>query len=250
MWLSRRTLVLSLILGIVAGIACLFYLRDSNAPSWSVVAARDIPPHTRIEASWVELKPLPAKAKHPQALSDLSGCVRQCARIPITQGSQIPRSILYRPGEGPDGVVGSLGPEQRGFMIPARPSHAVGGMLRPGHLVDVIHFYEGGTYGPMTARLLLSGLRVIDVRSEDGEATTAGSRSAPGGVVVAVSVEQTEKLVYALATGHVSLALCPYNMVTPETSGITGTTLFHSSRSPEPTFPEDAPVDPSEDEWQ
>ncbi|MFW5897324.1 MAG: Flp pilus assembly protein CpaB, partial [Bacillota bacterium] len=152
MWISRRRLTVALIAGLVAAIAAILYMRTTMQTVPIVIAARDIDAYARLEEEMIEVVHFPEDLARDEAVEDAEMIPGSFSRRHIPRGTQVLLSDLVDPGDTSAGIPWGLADRERAVAVPARPEAAVGGALRPGHRVDVIHFTEGSSHGGAGAR--------------------------------------------------------------------------------------------------
>ncbi len=227
MWVSRRYLIMSVVVGAVVAAASYLYLSAGAAEQPVVVATQHIPAFTRIDEGMLTVERIPGAGVHPLSLPDPDLIRGQYATREILSGEQILSGILVNPGTQAAGMPWQLQPDQRAMAVPCPPARAAGGTVAPGHLVDLVHFRESSIHGPASGRLLLAGVRVLDVRDSSGSPWRPGSPDSPSAAVLAVTPRQAEVLTYAMSTGELFLTISPYHP-SPHGAGegATGYNLF------------------------
>lgn len=199
----------SVILALAAGVSVYVYLEGLGHRYPVVVAAAAARAGERLGPGDLRLAMLPGDAVHPQAITRLADAVGRVATVDLVPGEQVLHVRTRAPEEA--GVGGGLPPHLRAMLLPVPVERAGGGTVTPGRLVDVL-FVSDDRDQPSSARVLLQGVKVLGVRDERGQPWPQG-RELPLGVVLAVTVEQAERLAFALEHGSLYLALCP---VAPE----------------------------------
>ncbi len=210
MWISRRRLMISLVVGVMVSLAGFAYLGWSSTQAPVLVAAVDVDAHVPIDGEMVEVVHMPEDLVHPRALAAADMGIGSYSRRVIPAGTPVLADDLVDPGDTSSGLPWGLSAGKRGVAIPAGPRSAVGGAVEPGHLVDIIHFAEGSVHGGAVARTLLEEVRVHGVRDASGGTWREGDGSAPDTIIVAVSPRGAEVLSFAMATGSLYLASRPY----------------------------------------
>ncbi|MFO7941084.1 MAG: Flp pilus assembly protein CpaB [Bacillota bacterium] len=203
-------MTVAVIVGLVVAVAAILYMRMATRTVPIAVAARDIDAHVRLEEEMIEVVYFPKDLASDVAIEDGDMIVGRFSRREIPRGTQILLSDLVDPGDTSAGVPWGLAERERAVAIPARPEAAVGGALRPGHLVDVIHFTEGSPHRGAGARTLLRRVRVEDIRDSAGSTWRPGDGNPPDTAVLAVAPREAEALCFAMATGSVYLISGPY----------------------------------------
>ncbi len=232
LWVSRRYLIMSIAIGAVIAAVSYLYLSAAAVEQPIVVAAQDIPAYTWIDASMLRVQRVPAAAVHPQSLPDPDLIRGQYATRNILSEEAVLSGILVNPGSQAAGMPWQLEPGQRAMAVPCPPGRGAGGTIAPGHLVDLVHFRESSIHGPAAGRLLLTGVKVLDVRNSSGSPWRPGSGDSPSTAVLAVAPNQAEILAYAMSTGDLFLTVSPYDPAPLHTAGegATGYNLFGEER--------------------
>ncbi len=238
-----------LLLAAVVGLATAVYVYDVTAPAGIqvpvVVAAQDIPPFTRIEAGMVKLVTLPEAAVHPNALRDTGKAVGQLAIVPIQQKEQILGAKLA--GARGSGLAAALGEEEMAMFVPLETGRYPASFLSPGQRADLVFVAPTRPGTPGFSRLLLSGLRILQVERDKLQPFGDPNGGRLAGITVAVRPDQAERIAYALEHGRVHV-LASGSGTSRTGSGVTWENLFHPSPHPSPaleapvTLRQDAPV--------
>ncbi len=231
MWVPRRYLILSAVVGIGVALACYLYLLPAEAEVPVVVAGSEIDPHVRISQDMVQEESVPASAAHPLSVGEVSSVLGRYSTREIMPGEQVLAPALVDAGDREGGLPWQVKEDHRAMAVPASPRLAVGGALRPGHLVDVVHYRDSSVYGPAVGRTLLSAVPVLQLRDGVGTGWDSESREAPATAVLSVTPRQAEALAYAMTTGEIFLTVSPYDPASGDVSdlGVGGGNLFGSS---------------------
>lgn len=220
----------SLLLGALASASLYIYLNRLE-PRFPVVVVREkVEAFSRLQEGQLKVALVPADTVNAGAATRVNEVVGLLATSPLYPGEQVLRYRLATAGE--EGIAAGLSPGERAMLLPAPLEQAGGGVIEAGCLVDVI-FVADDKEQPPEARLLATGLPVLDVRDDRGQ-KWSGRGNPPLGVVVAVSPEQTERLAFALEHGSVYLALCPWQAEPACPPGANWQNLFSSLPAPDP----------------
>jgi len=194
------------ILIIILSFALAYYLYDQNRQMEVPVAAVDIEPLARIQQAMVTTRPLPRQAMTAHLLSRPEQVVDQFATQPILAGEPFDARKLVRdkPAQRSFGSGRVLAPGQVAFAVPLDLAGFVGGALRPGDYVNVI-IVPRLKDRPERGVMIMQQVRVLDVRTEQGQAALIGAK--PGAALLEVTSDQATALAVAVATGKVYLAL-------------------------------------------
>ncbi len=184
-----------------------------------VIAARDLPEHTRLEASHLKVVNIEAASRHPQGYSkkeDLIGSFllqRVFSGEPMLKG-KISSSDRY------SSVLGQIEKDRRAMFVPAPPARGAGGLIRPRQKVDLIFVPNEQKTGEGTAKIFLQNALVLDLRNDRGQSLSESDReSGFAGVLLSVTPAEAEKIAYALENGHVYVAVAGFEPQTVATSG-------------------------------
>jgi len=209
---TRRTL-LAIALALAAALG--YYLWWSNTRVSVPVAMAYIKAETPITKGLLALKPFPREAVSSGWLLDISQIVGKVARVDIFPGEPFDERRLAEPGElsqsrSRAGIT--LPPGKVAFAVPTSVAGAVGGMVRAGDRVDIIGVPPGANPDQSEARLLLSNVPVIDVRTGAGQHTEGDP---PINIIVLeVTPEEAKVLAVWTAAGQIQLALTTQEAIT------------------------------------
>lgn len=226
-------IVVALVAAAAAGLLIQNYLAGFAQTVPVVVAARDLGVPRRLEAGDVQVASFPRDGIHPMAIHDPAAAAGRVLLSPAVAGEPILSGHLApEKGEG-SALQATLAEGERAFFLPIPLDRAIGGALRPGDTVDVIFSRRAQRNEQAFARIMLAGVKVIDVRDPSGRPASAGGdggEAVPAGAVVAVTDRDAERLVFALEEGRLYLALARGPEGTDESwagrTGITDETLF------------------------
>ena len=209
--LDGRALVgLFLMLATTAG--ALLFWQSANDTRGVVIATRDLPAGATLAASDLAVARLRADdAVYSAAIpaDGLSGLVgRQLAEPVHAQQLLVAPQIATRPRLGPDQLV---------LTVPASPTSAAGGRIRPGDDVVVLASYEKGKATSRTEVVLPRAtvyevgedrpMTVVNTGGADASARTAAG--AIGWISLIVTQEQALRLGEARHNAELSIGLLP-----------------------------------------
>lgn len=168
-----------------------------------VVVTKDVEPNTPLTSQNLAVKNIPAEAVPAGALAALPA--GKVAGQRLWPGEfLLPPVVKENPVAQPD-------PDNRVFSIPV--SLKAAGGVKPGDQVDIFLFTGNKTnQGGGESRLLLSGVTVVDLMNQNGQALAAkeekatGSAAVPAVAEVLVTAEQANLLHAAANTGTLALA--------------------------------------------
>lgn len=258
---NRRLLLLALVAGIVAAILAYTALsRESESTGGgttastssmvaAVVAKQDIPARTKITATMVEMRQMPAEDRSELAFTDLSSVVGRVTRYPIATSEQVLSTkvvALEAAVETGDSLSYVIPEGRRGMAVQVSEVVAVGGLVLPGDYVDVmatfdVTFRQGEdekTQDKYFTRLILQNIEVLAVAqtivdappeagtaSSDSEGTATGSDTTEGQrvrnteadpepdattVTLSVTPQEAQLLFLAEQNGVIRMAVRPY----------------------------------------
>jgi len=133
----RRIVYLSAFVAL-SGIAGMLYYSHTQQ-STAVVATRDLPVGTRIQDADLAVRRINPASVGPQVLTTVGAAVGQVVAFPVLAGQMLDaRQVAPSKNAA---LLGSGLQVPQGYRIiglPVSPTTAVGGVLKPGDLVDVI----------------------------------------------------------------------------------------------------------------
>ena len=261
-WRSTRVLLyLTLVFAVAAGVFVFVALNqsgdddkkeavtpgDTTSSRQVVVAGQQIGIRTEITKGMLTMKTVPQDEALQGAYSDYEPVVGQVTRQDIFKGEQVTRSKVgpQTDTEIEQGLSFVIPAGMRGFSIKVDETSAVGGLLLPGDLVDVIGVFDDeDNFDVDKAVTLLQNIEVLAVAqesqeaipppaaadeeatpvAEDGATEEAASQQDSLGtrpedvetkpkaktVTLAVTPEQAQLLALSQAQGKLVLALRPF----------------------------------------
>lgn len=218
---GKWRMVASLLLALAAALTVYRFLEGLGERLPVVVAAAPLPAGKVLAPGDLRVTMLPRDAVHPQALRSLADGLGRVTATELLAGEQVLQARV-RSGEGA-GPCYDLAPDLRAMLLPVPAERWGGGELQRGSLVDLV-FVSHERDQPQLARVLLSGVRVLGVRDERGQAWSG--KGSPLGVLVAVTPREAERLAFALEHGSLYLALCPFEPQPVPTAGVNWENLF------------------------
>ena len=280
---TRALFYLALVFAVAAGVFVFVALNQSGddekeavtpgittSSRQVVVAGEDIDIRTEVTEGMLTTKTVPEDEALQGAYSDYEPVVGQVTRQDIFKGEQVTRSKVgpQTDEEIEQGLSFVIEAGMRGFSIKVDETSAVGGLLLPGDLVDVIGvFNDEDNFDVDKAVTLLQNIEVLAVAQEsqesipppasdqDGaEATPSPTPEADGQtgatagtlgtrpddvetkpkaktVTMAVTPEQAQLLALSQAQGELVLSLRPYGDAAQ--ASLNETTLVSMGARPE-----------------
>jgi len=230
----RSKLVLTVVaiaLGGVAAFAAFSYLSavQHQAEAGSVmtdvlVAKVDIPrgaeANTLLSLGLVEVTKVPLRYLPSGAVSSLRAVTDMVLAVPVTKGEVMTTARFQYPSEA--GLAFGV---PKGFVavtVPVNDSRGLAGLVKAGDRVAVLGTIGGKNAGDDVTKIIIPGARVLAVGRNTGAESSQQAAQPSGGLAVggstsnnaqtvtlAVSPQDSEKLVFVGETGGVWLALLP-----------------------------------------
>jgi Flp pilus assembly protein CpaB len=133
----RRIIYLSVFIGLSAIAGLLYYSHTQE--STALVATRDLPVGTRIQDVDLSTRRVNPASVGPQVLKSTADAIGQVVAFPILEGQLVDaRQIAPSKNAALLGAGLQVPAGYRIIGLPVTPTTAVGGVLKPGDLVDVI----------------------------------------------------------------------------------------------------------------
>ncbi|MEW5932419.1 MAG: Flp pilus assembly protein CpaB [Bacillota bacterium] len=227
---SGLLLIGALILAVGAGFGAVQVVRGYSETVPAIVAARDIPPYTRLDPSMLKVEEVPLVGLPPDVFrlpgderpaTDTRQLAGQYTAVHVLKGDVI-RTTHLAQVKGDRSLMSArlsaLGRKDlRAFALPFDPQSAVGGEVRDGDRVDIVASVRiespTGTVG--VGKVIARNVLVLKaVKESEGSGT----------LVLALTPSEIEDVAFALSSGRLMFALNPYETdeqaaVTP---GVTG----------------------------
>ena len=215
---------LALAFAATAALVAGWMVRAAAETARVVVAARDIAPMEELKAENLTVADAPA-ASAAGALKSVGEAAGKYARGLILKGEVVRKGHLAdaAPGGGTLAVqlTEMARPEIRAFALPVDLVSGVGGRVEKGDRVDVVCALKvevGGAQGALS-KVILPAVPVLDVVRQEGK---------PAAVVLALTPEQIEDVLFASTQGALRLALNPLKSSeqAADTRGVTAQTFL------------------------
>jgi len=236
---GRAMLLLALLFAVIAAVLVFVVLNGSgdndgkasaSATTKVVVAAHDIDARTTLKGDMLEVADIPTDSVLKGAFSSVDDLEGQVTRYPLVGGEQVVASRVGASEKGVEGLSFVVPAGMRAFSIQVSEESAVGGLILPGDLVDVIAIFDAGTVGVDKTVTLLQSIEVLAVAQTAQEpipaARTTGTptpstasgtlgerpedmKANPGArtVTLAVTQDQAQLLALVQAQGELALSL-------------------------------------------
>ncbi len=148
---NTRALLISLAISLFAIILLFSYISSKEkkllemaSPVTVLVAARDIPEGQRIEPNMIEQIQVPVKYAQPGSFADSQHIVNRNINVPVLKGTQIIESMFAVADMG--GIAAKIPAGKRAFSIFVTDVTAVGELVQPGDMVDLMVTVEAGSF--------------------------------------------------------------------------------------------------------
>ena len=152
-----------------------------------VVAVSSVPANTILTADMLEVRQVPLGSQLDGVFASTAGVVGLPTRYPLEAGEQVtPQKVGLNRIDAENDVALVLPAGMRGFGVEVREVTGVGGLLLPGHFVDVIAVFAERNDESSRSIMLLQDVEVLAVGQEaqlpfpasgDGEAGLTGRRA-------------------------------------------------------------------------
>ena len=173
-----------------------------------VVASRDIPEGTRIDATSVMIALWPSGTTPAGEYSTVDAVVDRVSRVDIYKGEAIVPGRLAPEGTGA-GLEVKINPGKRAYGIRINDVASLAGMVQPNSRVDIMVVIDDPEQNKRVAKLFMENMRVLAI----GAAPERAQNGAPISVGVAsieVTPTEAERLAIAAAQGSLQLVLRGY----------------------------------------
>lgn len=239
---NTRALLISLIVSTLAVLMLFSYVSNKEkallemvTPIQVLVATKDIPEGVRIDDSMFEVAEIPQKYIQPGAINDPTRILDRHIDTPVLKGTQI-LETMFVTSEGA-GISTKIPKNKRAFSVFMTDVTAVGDLIQPGDMVDLMLTVETGTIQDgvgvteeMITKTVLQNILVLAVnqtstkrkriktgsgiQEADGSVFTASIKSAAIGekdeiktLTVALSPKEVQVLNLSQEIGTISAAL-------------------------------------------
>lgn len=221
-------IAISLLIGLVAVVAAMQWARNTNhvATTKVVVAARDLPPGTKVTAAMLQVAEFPAATVLKNAFADPAALEGRVVVQRIEPGEPILGGDLAKPGEQA-GLAAILAPGQRAITVKVNDVSSVAGFTMPGSYVDLVVNTNDDNNRPLS-KIVLERVLVLAVAQEMSPGDKGKTTTKEGTVTLAVTPEQAEQVDLARNIGHLAFALRNASDMSPvATSGARRHDLLH-----------------------
>ena len=194
-------------------------LADYQAPVKILVAAKDLPEGTPLEAVHLATTSIPQKFVQPFAARSPNELLGLVTLAPLAEGEQLLTNKVRRPDVMPTSATlsGVMPKGKRAVTIGVDAITGVGGFVRPGDAVDVLWTVKlPGQAGEVVTLTLFQDIAVFAVGREiigRPVATDASGAAPPAGpqytVTLALAPQEISFLLFAREQGRIQLSLRP-----------------------------------------
>ncbi len=241
----RVVLIFSILLGIATAAGIYIYVRNQQVAPVDpivyrkvVVAVTTIPENTIITSDMIQLRDVPEQAVHVDAFTDTEGLIGAVTSASIVKDEQVLKSrVVQGLGEGGDKLSYIIPENMRAISIPISELSAVSGYIKNGDFIDILVTYIESDLYPLEVTPTPSPAPTPPVEGEPAATepvpteverlwTTvytqfqkievlritpanqaADDTSLPATMVLLVTPEQAEELVFAMDSGSLTLTL-------------------------------------------
>jgi pilus assembly protein CpaB len=226
---------LALTLGLLAALLTWNYVQGARQGARQaglvpvVVAAQDIPVRTQVTPQMLEIKHVPADARHEKAFTGIEQLNGKVTSLPVSAGEQVLSTKFFARKED-SGLAFQVPPGHRAVSVSVSEVVTSGGLIVPGDYVDVISLFAGDNKTTEDiASTVLQNIQVLAIAQSlqgigpdptgpaallnnnnaktDTTKQDAVARPNARTATLAVTPEEAEKLILAEQRGQIRLAL-------------------------------------------
>ena len=219
----RKKWIAALVFGLVAGFLHFTFLSEVEAEARGGKEIEVLVTTTGVEAGETVEEAMVAARSIPGAFVDervvTAGRSDEIVGLPLAvnleQGQMIQwTDFVERPSDMANDLAELIGPGQRAMTIQVDSSLSMGGLLRPGHRVDILGTFSRGKdlrSDKVTVTLLQNVTVLATGRDLSGGNAQEDEKAARYGTVsLSVGLEESELLAFASTLGSLSLVLRGY----------------------------------------
>ena len=148
---NAKALLIALFVSVFAVLLLFSYINKKEkailemaTPVQVVVANRDIPEGRRIDSDMVTLAKIPQKYVQPGAFNDSGRVLNRNITVPVLKGTQILESMFITTEA--EGISAKIPSGKRAFSVFVTDVTAVGELIQPGDMVDLLVTVEVGSF--------------------------------------------------------------------------------------------------------
>jgi Flp pilus assembly protein CpaB len=216
---ENKYFYLAVVLALLTGLLTFQFLKMQSKRDHIVVARIPIPQYARIDSSMLELRSVHPESIHPETFKTIQEVVGNFAVVDLIQGEPV-LHVRISGNEQYKDFGGELGSEERAIFIPLSVKQNIGGAVSRNDLVDIIYVAFDNQRGFSIAKTILQRVRVLDVRNESGQKLDDDGRASAGGIIVALSAHDSERIAYCLENGQLYITRQPYDGLKVNTEGV------------------------------
>jgi pilus assembly protein CpaB len=145
---DRRSLIIALVLGAVAAVLIVAYLRSLESRGGAgvatfnvVVTSRDVAAGQKLTDAMLEVKALPESAIASGVATTKEQVVGQTTRFALAKGEQVSPNRLVEPAKVP-ALSFQIPSGLRGYTIPVSVTKSPAALVAPGDFVDILAAFE------------------------------------------------------------------------------------------------------------
>jgi pilus assembly protein CpaB len=195
---NTKAILISLVVAMFAVMMLFSYLSSREkallemaTPIGVLVANRDIPEGARMDADMLETVKIPQKFVQPGAFNDTKQVINRNINMPVLKGTQILESMFI--SSEAESIASKIPAEKRAFSIFVTDVTAVGELIQPGDMVDLMVTVETGSFQngqgvseEIITRTVLENILVLAVNHQSSKRRSysagAGDQESAGSV--------------------------------------------------------------------
>ena len=191
-------------------------LADYQHPIEVLLAAKDLPEGTTLDAAALKTALVPEKFAQPYVARSPADVLGRVTAVPMAEGEQVLVNKVRRPEAAPkDATLSTLTPDgKRAITIAVDAITGVGGFVRPGDAVDILWTIqlpqEGQRESQVVTLMLFQNVSVLAVGTDlvgRGKGRASASPEETRTVTLALTPQETSFLLFAREQGRIQLSL-------------------------------------------
>ncbi|MDA3897884.1 MAG: Flp pilus assembly protein CpaB [Desulfobacteraceae bacterium] len=146
-----KALLISLVVSVFAVLLLFSYISSKEkallemaTPIQVILANRDIPEGMRIDSDMLDLVKIPQKYVQPGAFNDAQRLINRNINVPVLKGTQILESMFIATES--ESIASKIPANHRAFSVFVTDVTAVGKLVQPGDMVDLMVTVEVGSF--------------------------------------------------------------------------------------------------------
>jgi pilus assembly protein CpaB len=219
---NKRVILIAIIMALITSFLVYLYISGMTTQKDVVdyinvyIAAKTLPPKYKITESDIKQTKVTKEYLNPKALTNRADIVGKSLKESVIQGEQILSDRLV--DDKNTTLAYSIPEGKRAVSINVNEQTEVANLIRPGDSVDVIANFgkeevedkTTKTIYPAITKIIIQNVEVLAL-GQDQLVSDEKTKDLPKTVTLAVTPEESEKLVYASEFATVRLALRPSN---------------------------------------